>query len=558
MTGQKRALIIGIDHYGDPAFNTLNFAAKDAIELKKVLLDPDVGEFSEAPCLYEPKDVTKRELETNLARMIRKTTAEDLLLLYFAGHGMLDGNQQLCLVTPDTNPALVFWTGVPMENINRMVKECRCRGSVVLMLDCCYSGPQGESFRGNALADSFNQFSNQEELSKNVVISAAQGEQLARERDDLQHGIFTHFLLEGLRTDADKDKDGYVSLEELFEYVSTRVAAETKDRQKPAKYPAVGVSGIKLAKSPVTWAELQKKQVELTEMRQKLRVAWVQNLLDKDIYFKARSVLTDRRFDGDKRQSLVINFVNEAIDKESANTFVEDFTGLEELLKAQATPSKLADNPGGVRVQASITQGPTETQREGTPIELKNLNSGVPVTSGAGVPQARLRLPETRTAAASTGRDVVFISYSHEDERWLSELSGMLGPLKQKGLKLWDDREIPKGAKWLPEIKNKLNQTKVAVLLVTKDFLSSDFILTVELHEFLANQGKDLTILWVLVKDCRWDLTPIKDYQAAISPETPLIKMSEGELQSALTEITRQIEKAANLSGASARAVTGS
>jgi internalin A len=133
----------------------------------------------------------------------------------------------------------------------------------------------------------------------------------------------------------------------------------------------------------------------------------------------------------------------------------------------------------------------------------------------------------------------------------------MLNPLKMQGLKVWDDREIPKGAMWLPVIKERLNQTKVAVLLVTDDFLSSEFIQTVELREFLSAQnGKGLTILWVLVGDCRWDATPIKDYQSAFPTKIPLMKMPEGEQKTALTEITRAIEAAA--SGASARAVTGS
>src|SRR5262249_16518589 len=128
----------------------------------------------------------------------------------------------------------------------------------------------------------------------------------------------------------------------------------------------------------------------------------------------------------------------------------------------------------------------------------------------------------------------------------------MLHPLIERGLKVWSQRDIPKGSKWFPEIKKKLSQTKVAVLFVSGKFVSSEFIESVELHEFLAaQQDNSVTILWVLVSDCRWDLTPINEFSPAYSTEIPLIKLPEGEQDSALTDLTREIEKAANLRTAS-------
>jgi internalin A len=146
---------------------------------------------------------------------------------------------------------------------------------------------------------------------------------------------------------------------------------------------------------------------------------------------------------------------------------------------------------------------------------------------------------------ACSMRNKVFISYSHKDKRFFDELLIHLKPLTRDGrVTDWSDEQIQPGAKWFDDIKSAVASAKVAVLLVSKDFLASNFIYEHELSPLLdAAKRGDVQILWVLVRACSYTETVLKDYQALVPPDKPLAEMKT-KRDSAWVNICKKIEQA--------------
>jgi hypothetical protein len=139
----------------------------------------------------------------------------------------------------------------------------------------------------------------------------------------------------------------------------------------------------------------------------------------------------------------------------------------------------------------------------------------------------------------------VFISYSHADSQYLDRILVHLRPLERNRLvECWSDRKIRTGDQWLPGIRDALKEARVAVLLISADFLASDFITANELPQLLASaRDRGTRILPILVKPSRFIRdTALSGFQAFNSPERTISKMSEPEREELYAKLAEEIE----------------
>jgi Caspase domain len=241
MDGRREALIVVSYEFEDPSLRRLRAPGRDADALARVLKDPLIGDFGVHTMLNEPEHVIGESVE----EFFSDRAPGDLLLFYFSGHGIKDEDGELYLAASNTKTQRLGATGVAASFVNRCVTRSRSR-RVVLLLDCCYAG----AFERGMVARVGTDAHVEEHLGGRgrAVITATSAMQYAFEGDRLADGsdpgpsVFTSALVEGLDTgDADRDQDGRVGLDELYDYVYERVRDVTPN-QTPGKW-TFGIEG---------------------------------------------------------------------------------------------------------------------------------------------------------------------------------------------------------------------------------------------------------------------------------------------------------------------------
>ncbi|VVS92202.1 response regulator [Desulfoluna spongiiphila] len=147
---------------------------------------------------------------------------------------------------------------------------------------------------------------------------------------------------------------------------------------------------------------------------------------------------------------------------------------------------------------------------------------------------------------AASMKQNIFVSYSHEDKIWLERLKVHLRPYeRQSKIYVWDDTRIASGEDWKNEIEKALKKSKIAVLLISANFLASDFIANNELPPLLDNAEADGTVVIpVIVKPCSFEaFEELSRFQAVNPPSKTLIEMNEGEQERTMYQVSREIIK---------------
>ena len=236
------AVVIGIGRYDRPQIPSLQYSVADAEQFYEVLVGK-AGFKKENTLLLTDKSErrpTLRNIKYALGTFLsRSAQKDDLVVIYYAGHGApevdprgieSDGLAKY-LVPIDADPDDLYSTGFPMDEMQTIFSRIEA-DQVVVFLDACYSGAAG----GRTFASRRTRASRVDDLfldrltrSKGrVIVSAARASEVSLELPELGHGVFTHYLIQGVRGTADLDRDGIVSLQELYQYLEQQVSQKSR------------------------------------------------------------------------------------------------------------------------------------------------------------------------------------------------------------------------------------------------------------------------------------------------------------------------------------------
>ncbi len=246
-TVQHWAVVIGVSEYADTQIPSLRYANKDARAIYDWLVSPAGGRYAPTRVrLLLDRDATVANIRDALFNWLRQAIEEDVVMIYFAGHGSPDSPEtpgNLYLLPHDARYQSIASTGFPMWDIETALKRFIKAKRVVVVADACHSGGVGEGFeiaRRSVGGEPSNPISaGLQSLAAVgagvVVLSASDDKQFSAEGPMFGdgHGAFTHYLLEGLKGQADYNQDQRVTLGELIPYLSENVRRATRNGQSP-------------------------------------------------------------------------------------------------------------------------------------------------------------------------------------------------------------------------------------------------------------------------------------------------------------------------------------
>ncbi len=261
----KYALLIGASEYESQKINNLSGVVKDIEAMQRVLQHSEIGGFDEVKFLSNPDSDTMRSEIEQL--FMEKCQKDDVVLLYFSGHGYRNEDGSLFFLSRNTqvNPQGFprIGTAVDAKFIHQNYMSRSKSKRQVLILDCCFSGAFAEGMSAKDIANLSikNEIGEQLGGEGRAVLTSSTATQQSFE--DSGGGVYTRYLVEGIEKGAaDSDNDGVITVAELHEYAKRKVQ-EAKPAMKPEIFAVKEGYTIRLAKAPVGDPQLEyRKEVE--------------------------------------------------------------------------------------------------------------------------------------------------------------------------------------------------------------------------------------------------------------------------------------------------------
>ncbi len=241
---ERYAVVIGVTDYKDPRIPDLKYADADAQAFYDFITSPTGGSFQkENALLLINSQATLKNVKLAITNFLRKATDSDFVMIFIACHGEPEPDRpgNLYLLLHDSELDSLPATAYLMENVNADMKRYIAPKRLILFADACHSmgiagGDIGTRGVSNAIDAALSTLKSTKEGWG--IVSASRAGEVSMESDQWGggHGVFTYYLLEGMKGKADEEgnKNGIVTLAEAFDFLEEKVKRATQNAQHPA------------------------------------------------------------------------------------------------------------------------------------------------------------------------------------------------------------------------------------------------------------------------------------------------------------------------------------
>ncbi|MFH1115192.1 MAG: caspase family protein [Pseudomonadota bacterium] len=231
--GDLYAVVVGVAKYSNPKIPRLTVSDKDARDFAEFLkTQKDVFKDTHVKVMLN-EEATKTEVTKQLYYELRKAGKDDTVILFFSGHGADDPRKpgDFFFLTHEADPENLEGTAVKMNGLDFLQKLDANR--VVLIADSCHAGGFSRNTT-KALEPSIQAFMREfGRSSGRAILSSSKPDEYSVEKPGFENSVFTHFLIKGLKGEADGNRDGVVTLREAYDYVYDSTKDETNGVQHP-------------------------------------------------------------------------------------------------------------------------------------------------------------------------------------------------------------------------------------------------------------------------------------------------------------------------------------
>lgn len=230
------ALLIGVDEYDDPFFQSISQTTHDVVELENLLIKYG---YTVQTLHCRQKAPERRPTKVNIVSALDKISAEvhpyngknpgDLLLIHFGGHGEIGSDGKAYLIPSDSRKSMLAETAIDMEEFKEKIVGINARAKI-LFLDTCHAGIERVRDAGG-MSPKFERHIFMD-AEGTATLAACMHHEVAYNHENTSHGVFTHYLLEGLNGKAAQEGKRFITFDDLKYYVTDKVKTWAEARRK--------------------------------------------------------------------------------------------------------------------------------------------------------------------------------------------------------------------------------------------------------------------------------------------------------------------------------------